>query len=57
MTAVRHCRHCWGNCLGDCVLDYSAGMCIHGRDGAKRMRMQPQWLVNRRWWRWVLWGR
>ena len=21
MTAVRHCRHCWGDCLGGCLLD------------------------------------
>ena len=29
MAAVRHCRHCWGDCLGECLLG-DTGMCIHG---------------------------
>jgi hypothetical protein len=66
MTAVRHCRHCWGDCPGDCLLG-DAGMCIHNRDrklgqaaavmvGGTRGRMRARLLVNRGWWRRVLWG-
>jgi hypothetical protein len=28
MAVVRHCRHCWGDCSGGCLLD-DDGMCIH----------------------------
>jgi hypothetical protein len=30
MPAIRHCRHCWGNCPGDCLVPGGQGMCIHG---------------------------
>jgi hypothetical protein len=56
MTAVRHCRHCLGDCLGDCLLG-DTGMCIHGRNSGKRAPVRVQWLVSRKWWRRVLWGR
>jgi hypothetical protein len=56
MTVVRHCRHCLGDCPGDCLLG-DTGMCIHGRNSGKRARMRAQWLISRKWWRRVLWGR
>jgi len=49
MTAVRHCRHCWGACPGDCVLD-DTGMCVHNVNARmmKQLRAQrpltPKWL-------------
>jgi len=29
MPVARHCRHCLGDCPGDCLLGES-GRCIHG---------------------------
>ena len=29
MPAYRHCRHCWGNCDGECLLPGDTGACIH----------------------------
>lgn len=31
MLAYPHCRHCYGDCPGDCLLPGDTGMCIHGR--------------------------
>jgi hypothetical protein len=49
----RHCRHCLGDCPGDCLLD--DGQCIHGWNG-KRPGLTWQVLLTRRWWHRVLWG-
>lgn len=54
MPEVRHCRHCWGDCPGDCLVGES-GICIHGWNG-KRPPFRWQLLLNRRWWRRVFWG-
>jgi hypothetical protein len=49
MTVVRHCRHCWGGCPGDCLLD-DTGTCIHNahvtmmRQTRARRRLSPAWL-------------
>jgi hypothetical protein len=51
MTAVRHCRHCWGDCLGDCLLD-DTDLCIHNVDSRmmsqlRRRRLRnPMWLLR-----------
>ena len=29
MPAVAHCRHCFGDCPGDCLLPGGGGLCIH----------------------------
>lgn len=29
----RHCRHCYGDCTGDCVLPGQDGYCIHRMPG------------------------
>jgi len=54
MAAIRHCRHCWGDCLGGCLLG-DTGMCIHGWN-SRKPRMRARWLLSRRWWRRVFWG-
>ena len=52
MTAVRHCRHCWGDCLGGCLLDDDTGLCIHNENSRvmrqlRRRRLQsPIWLLR-----------
>ena len=49
MTVVRHCRHCWGDCLGDCLLD-DTGTCLHNvhtrkmRQTRARRLLSPAWL-------------
>ena len=52
MTAVRHCRHCWGDCLGDCLLD-DTGLCIHNvkskmmrQQRRRRLLLSPMWLLR-----------
>jgi len=51
MTVVRHCRHCWGDCLGGCLLDDDTGTCIHNEHTrmmrqirARRRLLSPAWL-------------
>jgi hypothetical protein len=53
--APRHCRHCLGNCPGDCLIGDS-GLCIHGWNVKPPRRFGWQLLLNRRWWRQVFWG-
>jgi len=28
-SQVRHCRHCYGDCGGGCLLPGDTGLCIH----------------------------
>jgi hypothetical protein len=53
---ARHCRHCAGNCPGDCLIAGGGGMCIHGWNGKRPRVFTWQVLLTRRWWRRVLWG-
>jgi hypothetical protein len=53
---ARHCRHCAGNCNGDCLLGGSEGRCIHGWNGQHQRVFTWQVLLTRRWWHRVLWG-
>jgi hypothetical protein len=58
MSPVSHCRHCLGDCAGDCLVD-DTGWCIHGGNRANRglsWRLRVQLLGSRRWWRRVFWG-
>jgi hypothetical protein len=52
MTAIRHCRHCWGDCPGGCLLD-DTGTCIHNVDTkmmrqarARRRPLSPAWWLR-----------
>ena len=29
MPAVTHCRHCYGDCGGGCLLPGGGGLCLH----------------------------
>ena len=49
----RHCRHCWSDCGGNCLLP--DGTCIHGYNG-NRPPIALRALLTRRWWNRVLWG-
>lgn len=42
MPAPRHCRHCYGDCPGDCLIPGPEGLCIHRPARRLSFRM---WLV------------
>jgi hypothetical protein len=56
MSAAGHCRHCYGDCGGRCLLPGDGGRCIH----KPTPTLTPgQWLAlwrTRRFWRRVLRG-
>ena len=57
MSSVRHCRHCFGACSGNCLLPGDQGLCIHKPVPRRSAR---EWLFlmrTRRFWHRVLWGR
>lgn len=59
MPGIRHCQHCWGNCIGDCWLPGAAGeagLCIHRPYPRLTRRDRLRLLGNRRFWRRVFWG-
>ena len=56
MPEIRHCRHCWGDCSGDCLVGAS-GRCIHGWNERPPRLLTWQVLRTRRWWHRVFWGR
>jgi hypothetical protein len=56
MSEIRHCRHCWGDCVGDCLLGES-GRCVHGWNEKRLPRFRWQLLLTRGWWRRVFWGK
>ena len=55
MPEIRHCRHCAGGCLGECLVGDS-GICIHGWNEKRRRQFTWQLLLTRRWWHRVFWG-
>ncbi|HEY1626450.1 MAG TPA: hypothetical protein VGG16_21915 [Streptosporangiaceae bacterium] len=54
-ASPRHCKHCLGDCPGDC-LNGNTGRCLHGWNGPHRRRFNPRYLMARGWWRQLLWG-
>ena len=53
----RHCRHCWGNCPGNCLLP-GLDVCVHdaGRGPKMPLRLWVRAVGTRRFWRRVLLG-
>jgi hypothetical protein len=56
MTAARHCRHCLGDCQGDCLLPGGSGLCIHRPVPRRGPRERARLIATRRFWRRLLWG-
>jgi len=56
MPAARHCRHCLGDCPGDCLLPGGGGRCIHQPLPRRTAREQIRLIGTRRFWRRLLWG-
>jgi hypothetical protein len=54
MPERRHCRHCLGDCPGDCLFD--SGRCIHGWHDKPQRQFTWQLLLTRKWWHRVFWG-
>jgi len=55
MPAARHCRHCLGDCPGNCLIGDS-GRCIHGWNAKRPRQFRWQQLANRKWWHRIFWG-
>jgi hypothetical protein len=55
MSPTRHCKHCWGDCPGDCLLPGVEGRCIHKTSSGPPLRDWPRVMITRRFWRWFLW--
>ena len=56
MPAARHCRHCLGDCPGDCLIGIS-GRCIGGLERPSvRDRFARQQVLTRKWWHRVFSG-
>jgi hypothetical protein len=56
MPSVRHCRHCFGDCPGDCLLPGDQGLCIHNPRVRRSARERLLVLRTRRFWHRVLFG-
>jgi hypothetical protein len=59
MPSARHCRHCFGECPGDCLLPGDTGdtgLCMHHPVPGLPWRDWVRLLGSRRWWRRVFWG-
>jgi hypothetical protein len=54
VRSARHCRHCLGDCSGDCLL--ADGQCIHGWNGKRPRALTWPVPLTRRWWHRLLWG-
>jgi len=56
MPGAGHCRHCYGNCPGSCLLPGTDGLCIH-KPTPKLTAGQRLALLRTRWfWHRVLRG-
>ena len=49
MPQYRHCRHCLGDCPGNCLIGDS-GQCIHGWNEKRPRQFSWQLLLTRRFW-------
>ena len=54
MAAARHCRHCLGDCPGDCVVD-DTGTCIHNAYVRMVKQKRPR-VLTRAWLRMLFRG-
>ncbi len=53
---MAHCRHCYGNCDGGCLLPGGGDLCIHN---PVPKRTAGEWLTllrTRQFWRRAFWG-
>jgi len=55
MPEVRHCRHCLGDCPGNCLIG-DTGRCMHGWSEKPPRQFRWQLVLTRKWWHRVFWG-
>ena len=53
---TRHCRHCLGNCTGDCLLPGDTGLCIHNPVPHRSLREWAFLMRRPSFWRRFFWG-
>jgi hypothetical protein len=53
---MAHCRHCYGDCGGGCLLPGSEDRCIHKPVPKRTVGERLTLLRTRTFWRRVLWG-
>jgi hypothetical protein len=53
---VAHCRHCLGDCPGDCLVPGQPGVCIHDPDPRLPLRRRLVLLRTGTFWRRLFWG-
>jgi hypothetical protein len=46
-----HCRHCYGDCAGRCLLPGTEGLCIHNPAPRRSARDWVALIRTRRFWR------
>jgi len=56
MPTVGHCRHCYGDCVGTCLLPGDQGLCLHKPTPRLTFRERVALLGNRRFWHRAFWG-
>jgi hypothetical protein len=56
MAETRHCRHCPGDCGGDCLRAGGPGRCIHGWNERPPRQFRPRLVLTRSFWHRVFWG-
>jgi len=56
MPTVGHCRHCYGDCPGTCMLPGRQDVCIHMLSPKLTFRERMTRLRTRRFWHRVFWG-
>ena len=56
VPATRHCKHCLGDCSGNCLLPGGSGLCIHKPVRRIPLRDWPNLLMTPGFWRRLPWG-
>ena len=56
MSVLAHCRHCYGDCGGGCLLPGGGGGCIHKPVPKRTVGERLTLLRTKRFWRRVFWG-
>jgi hypothetical protein len=56
LLVVAHCRHCYGDCNGECLLPGGEGRCIHKPVPKRTVGQRLAQLRTRQLWHRVFWG-
>jgi hypothetical protein len=56
MPTASHCRHCYGDCDGKCLIPGAGGLCIHKSSAKLTVVQRLALLRTGGFWRRVFWG-